>query len=257
MSQPDDQDRPESQPYYPSPTGSDPGQQQYGQDQSGQQQYGTPAPSYDPSQYGSTPAYGQQPYGQQAYGSPAPYGQQGYPPQGYQQAYPAQAYGQYGSSAVPAKPGGVVAAAVLGFIFGALGVVVSISLVFAGAIFTGAAGGSGEFEESLPGLGSVLGAAAGVFVVIGLIALAWTVVTIWGSVWALTGRSRVMLLVTGSIAIAGTALTFLGALGGDEATAGGIIFSLLLLVAAIAIVVLLSMKQSAAFYAAHRARRGR
>jgi hypothetical protein len=96
-----------------------------------------------------------------------------------------------------------------------------------------------------------------VLIVFGIIALAWTVVMIWGSVWALTGRSRVMLIVGGSIALALTLIGFLGSLGDNNTTGGGIVFNLLLLLAAIAIVVLLSLKPSADFFAAHRARRGR
>jgi hypothetical protein len=81
---------------------------------------------------------------------------------------------------------------------------------------------------------------------------------IWGSVWALTGRSRVVLLVGGSIALAFTLFGLIGNLADAEtAGVGGVITSLLFFLAALAIVVLLSMKPAAAFFAAHRARRGR
>jgi hypothetical protein len=79
---------------------------------------------------------------------------------------------------------------------------------------------------------------------------------IWGSIRALSGRSRVLLIVGGSIAIFSTGLSFFGSLGDDNTTAGGVIVSLLFFAAAIAIVVLLCLKSSAAFFAAHRARRG-
>ncbi len=217
-------------------------------------------PSNDPTQnpYGQQPSYGQQPqYGQQ----PAPYGQQ-QPAQygqqyGQQPAYGQQQYGQYGqygTTAVPARPAGVTIAAVFGFIFGALGVLASILLIFAGAIFGGAAGGA---DEAIPGLGSFVGAVTGVLVVIGILALAWTIVMIMGSVRALSGRSRVLLLVGGSIAIFTTGLSFFGSLGDDNSTAGGVILSLIFFLMAVAIVVLLSMKPAADFFAAHRARRGR
>jgi hypothetical protein len=245
VSQSDEQPRPESTPY--------------GQPQ----QYTAPAPSYgqqQPAPYGQQ-GYGQQQYGQQGYGQQPAYGQQpqqpdysqqqgGYAPQGYEQ----QGYGQYGSSASPAKPGGVITAAVLGFIFGALGVVVSFFAIIAGVAASGA---SGAADEEIPGLGAVAGAVGGALIVVGLLALAWTVVMIWGSVWALSGRSRVMLLVGGSIALAFTLIGFLGSLGDDNTSGGGILVNLLFLLAALAIVVLLSMGQAASFFAAHRARRGR
>ncbi|MGY1812062.1 hypothetical protein [Blastococcus sp. SYSU D00820] len=207
--------------------------------------------TYGNEQQSGAGAYGQQPYGQQGYGQQAqPYGQQGYgaQPQAYGQAAP-QAYGQYGG--VPARPGGVVTAAVFGFIWGALGVLVTIYMFSVGAVAGSVAGDAGIF-------GDALGAFAGVLVVVGILALAWTVITIWGSIWALTGRSRVMLIVSGSIAIAFTALVFFGGIGSlDTEGPGGLIVGLIGLVISILIVVLLSNKQAADFFAAHRARRGR
>ena len=231
-------------------SGSSYGQQpeQYGQQQYGTQPYG---------QQGYPQQYGQQ-YGQQGY--PQQYGQQGYDPQQYDpsqygaQQY-GQQYGQYGQGGVPAKPGGVVTAAVLGFVFGAIGVLVSLLLVFAGAVASGAGGG---LDEEIPGFGAVAGAVGGVILVFGLLVLVWTVLTIWGSVWALTGRSRVLLIVAGSIALAFTGLGLIGNLAdADNAGPGGILTSLLFFLGALAIVVLLSLKPAAAFFAAHRARRGR
>jgi hypothetical protein len=243
------------------------GQQQYGQQPYGQQQYGQGQEQYGQQQYG-TQSYGQQPYGQQQYGQqaypqqygqqgydPQQYGQQGYDPQAYGQQYGTQPYGQYGQGGVPAKPGGVVTAAVLGFVFGAIGVLISLLLIFAGAVASGAGGG---LDEEIPGFGAVAGAVGGVILVFGVLVLVWTVVTIWGSVWALTGRSRVLLLVAGSIALAFTGLGLVGNLAdADTAGAGGILTSLLFFLGALAIVVLLSLKPAAAFFAAHRARRGR
>lgn len=198
--------------------------------------YGQPQP------YGQPPAYGQPqqpaPYGQPM---PQPYGQEG-----------AQTYGQYGTTAVPAKPGGVITASVFGFIWGALGVVVTISL-----IFVGAAGGSfisGLIGDSAPGAAGLF---TGTFVVIGILALAWTVVMFWGSVWALTGRSRVMLIVGGAIAIAATGFSFFGSLSNaSQNGATSIIVSLIFFIVSILIVVLLSLRPASEFYAAHRARRG-
>jgi hypothetical protein len=234
-------------------SGTDPqyGQQPYGQPSPyGQQSYGE-QPPYGQQPHGQPSPYGQQPYGEQAYGSPAPYGQPGYPQQQYGQQ---PAYGQYGQSAVPARPAGVTTAAVFGFVFGALGVLATLLMLFAVAVTGGAADSA---EDAIPGLGSAFGAFAGVFIVIAILALAWTVLMILGSVRALSGRSRVPLIVGGSIAIFTTGISFFGSLGDDtNSTAGGIFLALLFFAMAIAIVVLLSVRNSAQFFAAHRARRG-
>jgi hypothetical protein len=246
MSQSDDQGRSGATPY--GQPQNDP--QQYGQQPYGQPPYGQPQPYGQqpgyPQQYGQPPQYGQpQQYGQEQYGQPQQYGQEQY-------GQPQQ-YGQYGTSAVPARPAGVTTAAVFGFIFGALGILATLALIFLGAVAGGAAG---DAENLVPGFGSALGAAAGVVFALAVVALAWTVVTIWGSVQALSGRSRVMLLVAGSISVFTTGISFFGSLGDDTSTAGGVIVSLIFFAMAIAIVVLLSMKPAAGFYAAHRARRG-
>jgi hypothetical protein len=236
MSQPTEPGRPDA------PYGQPPGQPGYGQQQYGQQQ----------PQYGQQPAYGQPPayaenpqYGQQPYGAPAPYGQQS--------AYGQQpGYGQYGTSAVPSKPPHVIIAAVLGFIYGALGALLSLGFILGGAFLGSLFGDIAQGDSTLDGAGGVV---TGVFVFIGILALAWTVLMIWGSVWALTGRSRVMLLVGGSIALAFTVFGFLSSLGSSSSNGGGIVVSLLFVVAALAIVVLLSLRPAADFFAAHRARR--
>ncbi len=270
MSQSDDQGRsgsgqpaqPSGQPPYDQPPYDQPqygqppyGEQQYGQPPYGEQQYGQP--QYGQQQYGQQ-QYGQQQYGQQQYGQP-PYGQQ-YPAPGtygdqyaqqsaYGQQYgQAPAYGPYGSGQ-PARPGTVVTAAVLGFVFGALGVIITLLTFVAGSAASSVFGSLTDDD-----------AATGIFAIVVLIALllgAWTVITIWGSVWALTGRSRVLLIVGGSIAIAFTLFGFLASISDDVSGAGDVVWSLLFLVAAIAIVVLLSVRSSATFFAMHRARRGR
>jgi hypothetical protein len=146
----------------------------------------------------------------------------------------------------------VVTAAVLGFILGAFGVLATIVLFIGGAFISG---GGVAGNDEIPGLGAVGGAIGGALIVFGLLALAWTVVAIWGSVRALSGRSRVMLIVAGSIALAFTLIGFFGSIGDNNGTGGGIFFSLLLLLASLAIVVLLCLKPAADFFAAHRARR--
>lgn len=213
-------------------------------------------PTNDPSQnpYGQQPQYGQQPapYGQQQYGQqPAAYGQQyGQQPAYGQQQYGQQQYGQYGTAVVPARPAGVTVAAVFGFIFGALGVLGALLTIVGGAAL-------GSFFGGLEGGGGVGGAVTGIFIGLAVVVLAWTVVMIWGSVWAISGRSRVMLLVGGSISLFFMVIGFFSGLGSDQTTAGGVILSLIFLLMALAIVVLLSMKPAADYFAAHRARRGR
>src|SRR5688500_1298360 len=253
MSQTDDPGRSESSPYGQGTGGNAPGQSpQYGEPQYGQPQYGQP-------QYGQ-PQYGEQQYGQQEpYASPAPYGDQygQQPAYGQQPGYPqqyGQAYGQYGTTATATKPPHVITAAVLGFVFGAFGVLVSLASIVGGAVASGAAGSA---SDEIPGLGAIAGALGGALIIFGVLALAWTVAMVWGSVWALSGRSRVMLLVGGSVAVALTLIGFLGSLGDDTTGGGGIIFNLLLFLAALAIVVLLLLKPSADYFAARRAQRGR
>jgi uncharacterized membrane protein len=97
-----------------------------------------------------------------------------------------------------------------------------------------------------------------VLIVVAVIALAWTVVVIWGSVWALTGRSRVMLLVGGSIALALTAVSFFGSLAslGDQ-SASSVLWPLAFFLVSLAVVVLLSVPVAGRWFAARRALRGR
>ena len=271
-----DQDRRGSSP--DAPGGSTPAYgQQYGQPSYGQEQYGQQGqergsqpeygqPQYGQQQYGQQPQYGQQQYGQQGYGgeqygaagsSPAQYGQQ-YGQQPGQYGYPAgSGYGQYGGSVVPAKPAAVTIAAVLGFVLGALGALFTLGIAFGGAAVVGL---SDQFEEELSAEGvdadGAAGLFAGIFIVFAVLALIWTVIMIWGSVWALTGRSRVLLIVGASIAIAFTGFLTIAALTDvQNSGAGGLLFFLALLAASIAIVVLLARRQAAEFFAAHRARR--
>jgi hypothetical protein len=128
--------------------------------------------------------------------------------------------------------------------------VISIFAILVGAVATGASG-----NDDVPGLGSVFGAIGGAIIVVGVLALVWTVVMIWGSVWAITGRSRVMLLVGGSIALAFTLIGLIGNLGGSSS--GSPVASIVFFLAALAIVVLLSLKNAGTFFAARRAQRVR
>jgi hypothetical protein len=235
------------------------GQQQYGQGPYGQQPYGQQYgdqqytnPQYAPQQYGQ-PQYTQPQYGQQQYAQPEytgqQYGQQAYgQPAGY-------GYGGYGPAAdgEGKRPGGVITSAVLGFLLGAIGAVLTIGLFFAGAVASGA-----STATDIPGLSTLAGAIGGVLIVVAVLALAWTVVMIWGSVWALTGRTRVMLLVGGSVALALTAFSFFGSLAqvGNE-PASSVVWPLVFFLASLAIVVLLSVPTAGRWFAARRALRGR
>jgi hypothetical protein len=230
------------------------GQPQYGQGQYGEGQYGQP--QYGQGQYGQ-PQYGQGQYGQPQYGQygqygqPDPYGQQQYGQQPYGQQ--GQSYGQYGYGESPstARPGAVITAAVLGFVLAAFGVLVGFFLIVFGA--AALAGAEGFDEELFSVAGGGLGAVGGISLAFGLITVLWTVLMIWGSVWALTGRNRVLLIVGGSIAIAFTGLTLVGALGDGDG--GAILFSLLLVAAAVATVVLVCLKPASRYFAARRAQR--
>ncbi|MBA3295091.1 MAG: hypothetical protein H0T40_15490 [Geodermatophilaceae bacterium] len=181
--------------------------------------------------------YGNDPQ-QPGYGQPQPaYGQQpGYP----------QQYG-YGGGQPPKRPGAVTTAAVLGFILGALATV--------GAIFLFAGVGSlTGVDDAGTGLASAL---SGVLIVIALVVLVIAVIMIWGSVLAVTGRSRVLLIVAASVLTALGVIGLLGSLGDTQTDAGGIISQLIGLVIAILIIVLLSLGPAAQYFASHRARRGR
>jgi hypothetical protein len=241
-----------------------------------------PEPRYTPpQQYGqppqqSGPPSGGQPYQPAPYGQGQPYGQPGYPPQYGQPGYPPQygqpgygpyapqgPYGQYGQTAVPARPTPVVVAAVLGFVFGAFGVLMSLGLLLGGAVFGTVFDdlvASDPAFEDIDTSGIDTGQITGLLVALGVVALIWTVLMIWGAVRALTGRSRVLLLVGGAIAVAVTALLLVGVLSGVStggAGGGEVVFALLLFLAALAMVVLLCLRPAAQYFAAHRARRGR
>jgi hypothetical protein len=248
MSQSDDPD-----------TGSTP---EYGRPPYQPSQYGQPP--YQQPQYGQ-PQYGQTPYGQPSYGQPAYGGQYGQP------AYGAPAaYGQYGYSAAPARPAHVIVPAILGFVFAAFGVLATLGVFLGGAAFVAMsdAVNSGAFdtgpEDPFSDLGGDAATGVGVvLVVIGLLALAWTVLMIWGSVWALTGRSRVLLLVGGGIAVLVTLIGVLGtildsttadAVGSSEYVVG-IVLTLVFFLASLAIVVPLCLRPATEFFAAHCGRR--
>jgi uncharacterized membrane protein YidH (DUF202 family) len=206
------------------------------------------------SQYGQ-PQYGQPPYGQPAYGQPA-YDQ---PQYGYAQQYGQPPYG----AAQPARPGSVITAAVLGLVHGALGLLVTVAFLAGGVVFDDLVNVLAENDPTVDTgqLSSQIDNVRAVLVVLAVLALAWTVLMVWGSVLALRGRSRVLLLVGASIATAVTGLFFLvGLVGaaagpGQSGDTGGVLFLLGLFLAALATLVLLCLRSAAQFFTAHRLRR--
>ncbi len=102
------------------PPGAGQYQQPYSQPQY-QQPYSQPQPQYQ--QPPTQQQYEQPQYPQTQYGQPA-YGQSSYPP------------GAYGAPAGSARPGMVTAAAVLAFIWGGLGILFGLILLFAGSVLS-------------------------------------------------------------------------------------------------------------------------
>ena len=246
-------ERDETQPYGTQPFRTHP----YGSQPSGTHSYG--GPPYSPTGYGQT-GYAQtgyaQPYGAQA--RPQQYGQ--YPTQPYGPQY-GPPYGPHGGGpwAYLARPGSVVTAAVLAFVYGACGLLTCVLLLAGGAFFGDLVAAVQETDPSVGDIGSdeVAAARAGLLGM-GLVALAWTVVMVWGGALALRGRSRVLLLVGAAIAVAVTgSLALFGVLGvaagPEEGQAGGIVFFLVVFLGTVAMLVLLCLRSAARFFAAHRA----
>ena len=156
-------------------------------------------------------------------------------------------------------------ASVLGFVFGALGALMSLAFLLGGALLGTVLEDVVASDPTLADvdageIGEVTDVALAFAIGAGIAALVWTVLVIWGSVRALTGRSRVLLLVGGGIAVAVTALFLFSILTGlstGDVGGGDVLFALVPFLGAVAIVVLLCLRPAAQFYAAHRARRAR
>ena len=209
---------------------------------------------YGQQAYGQSPAYGQ-PYGAPQYGQPPRYGQT--PPHG-----PPSPYGPYGPPAAPGRPGTVITAVVLGLLFGSTGALVTLLFVLGGALADDVFDAVQDADPTLEGTldPSQVGVFQGVFIAVGLVALAWAVVMVWGSFVALRGRSRVLLLVGAWITVAATGFVLVA--GGITAVtqpegggAAGVLFLLVVFLAAVAMPVLLLLRPSTAYFTAHRQQR--
>jgi hypothetical protein len=207
-------------------------------DAQGRQEPPSGQPSYDPGPREQPAPYGAIPYG-------AGYGQ-----------------GPYGA-AQPARPGTVITAAVLGLVHAALGLLATVVLLAGGALIDDLVDAVAESDPRVDAQANAsdIDSARAALVVLAVLALAWTVVMAWGSVLALRGRSRVLLIVGASIAVATSGLFLLvglatAASGPDQPGETGLVLALLVLVlAAIVMLVLLCLRSAGQFFAAHRQRR--
>lgn len=169
------------------------GQPQYG----GQSQYGGQPQYGQQPQYGGQPGYGQQPQygGQPGYGQPQP---GGYPPapQGYGQAAPSGA-----------RPGTATAAAILGFIFGTIGFIIS---AYALVLLTGASD-AGIFGMAGGGAGFAL-----VLIFISTIAIVVASVLVFiGAVQLISGKTNKWVLLATIIYLAGQFIGMIATLIGS------------------------------------------
>lgn len=164
------------------PPGAGQYQQPYSQPQY-QQPYSQPQPQYQ--QPPTQQQYEQPQYPQTQYGQPA-YGQSSYPP------------GAYGAPAGSARPGMVTAAAVLAFIWGGLGILFGLILLFAGSVLSTASSAvcndtsldidTAAACNSVSGIGAFL-----IIVTLGTIIVAGLM--IWGGVVALNGKNGQILVI--------------------------------------------------------------
>jgi hypothetical protein len=156
----------------------------------------------DPNDHGQPT--GQQPWAQQ---QPPPDHQQQYPQQYPQQQYQQQQYQQatpahhpwgaapagYPTPAQPSRPasasrpGQVLTAAILAFLLGGL-------MAIGGIVAIGA-------SRSADSAGGILGVSGlgGVVVAVGLVFLLLAALMIWGGIWAVMGKSYLLLLITACV----------------------------------------------------------
>jgi len=149
---------------------------------------------------------------------------------------PAQGYGSRRA------PGTVIAAAVLAFVIGGLGVLVTVFCVLALALIgTFSAGRYGPFIAVLMAM---------IFVIVLLVA-AQSALFIWGAVRALKGR-KTMLMVVSIIQVVITVLALVANLVWGTEPAGSVVHALSHLVFLVPILILLALRPSSEFFRARR-----
>jgi len=124
---------------------------------------------------------------------------------------------------VPQRPGSVTAAAVILIVLGVIVALFGALSLFAGAVFPSVAD-SPEFREQFGDVSEALG---GLFLVVGVIVLAYGVTEVLTGIFALSGRAwaRISGLI---VAVLGILFSLLGALPGEAGVGTSIVFVTLL-----------------------------
>jgi hypothetical protein len=182
----------------------------------------------------------------------------GYPPP--PQATPAGAGYPSGGYPVagPLRPGGVTAAGVLLIILGSLAALGGLLFILGGALLA-SAGVNEQIEDQLgPQFGGLFSAAAGVIIVVGVVAIVYAIFKIIAGAKVLSLRSgwRIAGIVLCALACVGWVISLIGAITGSEEqfnfgtsefstvatgpSIGGIIIALLFLAGNVITIVLLA-----------------
>jgi hypothetical protein len=124
-----------------------------------------------------------------------------------------------------ARSGLITAAGITLIVLGALTLLLGLFLLLGVALFAGSAG-SVPTEAEVPGVGGMLGAFAGIFLVLLLIVIAFGGLQLFSGIKVLSGRpwARVTGIVVGVIG----AIFALAGLGGQDSGGGSIVISLAL-----------------------------
>lgn len=149
-------------------------------------------------------------------------------------------YPMYSSSAnqLPAaRPGVVLAAAIIAFLLGAL-------LAIGGAVIIGASK-TADSDGNFLGLNGL----AGIVVAVGVILILVAALLIWGGVWAVNGKSYLLLLISASVIGALALIGLIENLSNGYDPTGGIVGA----IACAVVVALLASSQSRSWFASkHR-----
>ena len=147
-------------------------------------------------------------------------------------AYPAT--GASSTAVAPAsRPGIVTAASITLIVLGALTLLIGLFVGVGASMFAGAAGGLGQAADVPAGYESVMGAFAGVIILIVILVLGWGILEILVGIKAMAGRgwARITGIVLGVIG----ALLSLGGLTNPDA-GGGVVINLAIAAAYIFVV---------------------